>query len=515
MSPSTRILLNTLATYGRSVVALVLGLFSTRWILRALGSDDFGLYGVAGSIIVFITYLNTTLAGSISRFYAYAIGQWQQQKEGNSAHELRRWFNIAVFIHTLLPLLLTAIGYPIGLYAINHWLVVPHGRIVACVWVFRFALVSAFISMISVPYTAMFQAKQLIMELSVVSIVQTVVNFVCAYKLLTVCYDHLIAYAFYMMIVAIFFCIAQIIWAVCKFCECRIRFAEMLDAKRMLDFFTFAGAKLFGSTCVILRTQGGCVLLNRFFAPFVNAAYTISVQVSGHTTSLSQALIGALQPVVVTKAGAKDMDGMIRYAISSCRLASLLVMIFCVPLAAEINAVLHLWLGDPPRYAASFCICALVILLFDKMTVGYMLAANAYGKKIVVYEVALGLILVSSLPLSWLCFTAGRSPYYLSICLAVTMFANSIARVLFCRWQLKMSALYWVRFVFLPVVIVAMCGYMLAGFIRDMMKPNILRVVLVSCSSALFVVLAGWFGILSFEERCFVGRFVNKLKEMV
>ena len=50
MTPNRRILLNIIATYGRSLYALVCGLFISRWVLAALGKTDFGLYGVAGGM---------------------------------------------------------------------------------------------------------------------------------------------------------------------------------------------------------------------------------------------------------------------------------------------------------------------------------------------------------------------------------------------------------------------------------------------------------------------------------
>lgn len=37
MSANKRILLNVIATYGRSLFGLVCGLFSARWVLEALG----------------------------------------------------------------------------------------------------------------------------------------------------------------------------------------------------------------------------------------------------------------------------------------------------------------------------------------------------------------------------------------------------------------------------------------------------------------------------------------------
>ena len=48
MSPNRRIFLNIIATYGRSLYALVCGLFTARWVLETLGQVDFGLYGLEG-----------------------------------------------------------------------------------------------------------------------------------------------------------------------------------------------------------------------------------------------------------------------------------------------------------------------------------------------------------------------------------------------------------------------------------------------------------------------------------
>ncbi len=46
MSPNRRIFLNIVATYGRSLYALVIGLFCGRWTLMALGDVDYGLMKV-------------------------------------------------------------------------------------------------------------------------------------------------------------------------------------------------------------------------------------------------------------------------------------------------------------------------------------------------------------------------------------------------------------------------------------------------------------------------------------
>ena len=52
MSPNRRIFLNIIATYGRSLYALVCGLFISRWVLAAVGKSEFGLYGMVGGMTV-------------------------------------------------------------------------------------------------------------------------------------------------------------------------------------------------------------------------------------------------------------------------------------------------------------------------------------------------------------------------------------------------------------------------------------------------------------------------------
>ena len=52
LSSNRRIFLNIVATYGRSLFALVCGLFTSRWALAALGKTDFDLYGVVGGMMI-------------------------------------------------------------------------------------------------------------------------------------------------------------------------------------------------------------------------------------------------------------------------------------------------------------------------------------------------------------------------------------------------------------------------------------------------------------------------------
>jgi len=84
MKPTTRIIVNTVATYGRSIFSLFLHLFSARWVLAALGQTDFGLYGVVGSLILLINILNGGMSIGVARFYAFSIGEGHHRTSGKT-----------------------------------------------------------------------------------------------------------------------------------------------------------------------------------------------------------------------------------------------------------------------------------------------------------------------------------------------------------------------------------------------------------------------------------------------
>ena len=59
--------LNIIAAYGRSLYALVCGLFIGRWVLTA-GKSEFGLYGVVGgmTVIELLAYIMRSVCGRIA-----------------------------------------------------------------------------------------------------------------------------------------------------------------------------------------------------------------------------------------------------------------------------------------------------------------------------------------------------------------------------------------------------------------------------------------------------------------
>ena len=496
MNPSQRIVLNTAATYTRSVLAVALALFSSRWVLNALGQTDFGIFSVVGSLIIFIVFLNSVMAASAGRHYAFAIGQ------GNNT-EVNRWFNAAFSVHLCLAVFLTLIGWPIGEYLISHVLNIPADRVQTSLGVFRVSLISAFVSMISIPFVAMFTAKQRIAELAVWGLIQAIMVFILAWILLYAPGDPLMFYAVGMVAIVVFIQGAQIIHARTVFRECIINRQYWFDKLLFKEIFSFAGWNLIGSLGRTLRDQGSAVLLNLFFSIKVNAAYGIANQVSHQTNQLAASMIGAFMPEITTSEGRGDRARMLDLSSRACKFGTLLVILFAVPLIVEVDYVLKLWLVTPPAYTALFCQLILCTCLIDRMSAGYMIAINAHGK-IAAYQATIGAILLLTLPLGWFFLKLGFAPTSVGLAFIITIVICSFGRILWAKKLFGISIKKWIMDVFIPCVGVAFVSALLAFAPSLFLKSSFIRLSLAVSASILVTIISSWYIALDDKERNFI-----------
>ena len=508
MNQSTRIVLNTLATFSHNLFALIAALFSARWVLQALGQSDFGLYGVIGSIILLISFLNGGLTVGVARYYAHSIGRGHNMTEENAVDDLKHWFNTAFSIHLFLPFIIIIIGLPLGEYAIKNWLTIPADRVLACLWVFRITLATAFMNVFSVPFTSMYTGHQLITELAIFGIIKSFLMLTFSWFLLQVENDRLIVYSLYLMAINAGVPVIQIIRALIKFKACRVKFSYMYQRKYMKELFSFVGWKTFGMSCVVIRDQGTPVLVNLYHGPIVNAAYSIANRLSSQAASLSTAMMGAIQPALTTSEGKGDRQKMISMSLQACKFATLLILFFIIPLFIEMETILKLWLKTPPDYTSELCKWILVILVIDKITTGAMMAVNAYGK-IAAYEIVQGSLILLSIPLIWLFFRLGYGPVTLAYALFTSTVLYCSGRLVFSKYLMKFPIKKWFIIVALPISFIIITSFTTGYLIRLLFEPGLLRILLTSFITTIATAGIGWYRLMNANERKLVAKMTR------
>jgi len=511
-----RIALNVVATYAQTAVSLVVGLFCSRWVYNALGETQFGLFSVVGSLIAFIAILNGTLIGSSSRFFAYALGQ---QRRPNADKELLcKWFNTALSVQVIMPVVLVVIGGPIGVYAIKYILNIPDDLRQSCVYIFYFSLFSMFNAMIFSPVQALYHAKQYIFVRNLFGIFNTFFFAAEGWWLLHYTGNRLIAHAAVTTTLMFLSNIAFAAIAYKQFPEARIRLKYWFDKVRLKEVFSYASFTLFGELGALFSSSGVAVVLNKFFGPTANAAMGIGNQVYQKTAVFSQAVNGAISPELTARVGAGKLENAKRLAQRVCIYSSVLGLVVAVPFIVYSEEVLILWLKHPPEFAAQITVVMMLNLFVDRLTAGYMMLVHASGR-IKVYITCLGianggrclmvlLLLLGGIPLIITLWLGWFFPF-----LIITQ-----ARVWFARRVVGVSIRQYVKKVLIPLLIMAVASVAFTFSFKFFIGTTVLAILLCGALNVGFVGVLMWVLIGADERKVIaskMGSAYNRLTKAI
>lgn len=73
-----RIAKNTGILYLRTILILVITLYTSRIVLNTLGIENYGIYDIIGGFVAFFSVVSATMVASTQRFLTFELGK----KEG-------------------------------------------------------------------------------------------------------------------------------------------------------------------------------------------------------------------------------------------------------------------------------------------------------------------------------------------------------------------------------------------------------------------------------------------------
>ena len=153
MNDNKRIIINTAILYIKLVFSVLIGLYTSRIILLALGASDYGLYAVVGGIVSLMNFFGTTMTSTSYRFLAIEIGK-------GAIGDPNKIYNTVFIIHISLALLLIVIGETIGCWYINNLLNIDSDKIPDALFVLHWSLIACAFSVIAVPSNGLLIAKE-------------------------------------------------------------------------------------------------------------------------------------------------------------------------------------------------------------------------------------------------------------------------------------------------------------------------------------------------------------------
>lgn len=502
MTSSQRIIVNTAAQYIRTILNVCMSLYSTRLILSSLGQSDYGIYSVVAGVVTMLSFITNALVITTQRYLSFHHGAGDKDK-------IRLIFGNSVLLHILIGFLLTIVLSAIGPWVVNHLLNIEPERLEAALIVYFAAVIMLLFTFLTAPVRALFIARENIVYISIVDVLDGVLKLVLAIWLSHIAYDRLITYAGFMTSIQLFNLLAFSLYAAWKFEECHWPRLREWNKQYIRSLSCFAGWTIYSTGCIIARTQGIAILLNRFLGSAINAAYGIALQVTGAVQFISASILNAINPQIMKAEGNGDRKRMIMLAEYASKYAFLLLALVSIPLIAEMDTVLHIWLGDIPEHSVMFCRLILVAALCDQLTVGLTSANQAIGQ-IRNYSLIFYSIKLLTLLGAWICLKNQLPIASVMWCYVIIEFVSSLIRLPLLYKMAGIDILHFCKHVF-GRTIIPLVSMILAAFAATTCITSTYRfffVVIITLSIGMITI---WFTALEEAEKQLILNHIHNI----
>ena len=399
-SSNKTLLQNTIFLYVRLFVTSICQLLITRYALKALGADDFGLFSIVGSIIIFIGIINTIMVSTSNRFLAVSIGKGYETG-------VNQTFNVSLVIHIVIAVITAVLALPLGELYINSF-VNYNGSIENAIWVYRIIIVGSILSFISVPYHGLLTAMEKFIVFCSIDVICNVLKLAAAFFLMYYSGNKLI---FYALTQSILTAIPTLLyWLYCKRHYASIikwNFQKKMEKyKEMLSFSSWVG---FGAIATVGKSQAAQLLVNSFFTTTMNAALGIANTVNHFIVLFVNNITHPIAPQVTKNYAAGNFERCNKLLVMSTKFAFLTMLVISSPFFSDMDWILGLWLGKVPEFASLFTKLLVIDALIASFNAGVSNAIFASGK-IAFYQVAINTVRILSVVGAYFALKVTNSP---------------------------------------------------------------------------------------------------------
>ncbi len=366
-----RIAKNTIALYLRTLLSVLVSLYTSRVVLQVLGVSDYGVYGVVSGIVGMFAFLNSAMSAATSRFLTFEMGKGDEKR-------LNDTFNGALLIHIGIAIVVVLIAETVGLWLLCSKMVIPEGRMTAAHVVYQCSVVGAFLGITQVPYSAVIMAHEKMDIYAYIELLNVGLKLVIVYLITIAAWDKLIVYSLLSLAVSVLMIFIYRFYCIKNYKESRLRLAfNKQIVKPMVGFSVW---NMLAECGYSLRVYGSNVVLNMFFGTVVNAAGGIASTVQGILMGLAGNITTAVRPQIITNYAAGNFPRMNQLMLSTIRMNLFLVGIVTIPMFINAPYVLKLWLGNVPEYCVSFCRLLLVAMYLTGVSHIITIGLHASGK---------------------------------------------------------------------------------------------------------------------------------------
>lgn len=496
---------NTIFLYIRMLVLMLVSLYTTRVLLKALGISDYGIFNVVGGLIVMITFIKEGLTGAGRRYIMAELAT------GDVKSQQVMYSNV-VISHLIFCGVILLLGETIGLWFFSNYLNIPEGRFNAAMWVYQLSLASSLVMVMLSPFNAVIVSEEKMSAYAYFSIIDVVLKLAIVWVVMAVNVDKLIVYACLVVGVNVIDYLMYYVYSRRKFEMCRM--VHVNGVRQLKDLFGYMGWTVFGLGANVTSRQGVTMLVNIYFNVAVNAAIGICNMIISAAQQFVSNFQMAFAPQLTKNYISGNYEEVNSLVSRASRYSSFLVLVMLIPISVVISDLLEIWLGEYPQYTKEFCILTLICIYFDAMSNPLTTVITA-DKNIKVYQVFIASLYLMDFLISWSVLVMGALPYYVIVVRGLLSIVGMVIRLRMMKQKVDgFSARRWLKAIIgKGMIIVALCLPLVLVKNMNVIDGNVwFRFIGMGAVSLIWVAGLIWIIGMKKSEREFM---VNKVKNLV
>lgn len=424
-----RIAKNTMYMFIRMALVMCVGFFTSRIVLNTLGVEDFGIYNIVGSVVIFLSFFRNALDNATYRYLTYDLGK------GN-LEQLKKTFAMTINAHILLAISLFIILECIGIWFLNNKLNIPTTRLYAANWVFQFSLFTFLIEILRTPFNSSIISHEHMNFYAYTSIVEVGLKLAIVYILLLGNLDKLILYSLLTLVVSLIMLIWYITYCLKHYKETHYQY--YWNSATLKNFMSYSGWSLLVNASDITVQQCINIFFNIFGGVTANAAMGIANQVNSQLNKFLHSFTTSFNPQIIKSYAQNNFDYFMKLLLSTSKLSYFLLFSIAFPVMLNINFILKIWLIIPPALTPTLLYFIVIYSLIDALSAPLWNAVHATGK-LKIHQILMSSIKIMNIPIAYLLLKNNFPLYTVIITYAFLNGLCCIVRALYMRYLIHLS----------------------------------------------------------------------------
>lgn len=463
MTAEGRIIRNTLLLYARMSLLILIGLYTTRITLQALGIQDFGIYNAVAGILLLFSFLNSALTASVQRFLNYYIGKKDEVRS-------RMVFSQGFWCYIILCALILLLMETVGRYFLFDNLVIPKERIESAFGVFQCVVISTIFSVARIPFNAIIIAYEDMRFFSYMGIVEGVAKLSTAEILLHTFGDKLIIYGIIISVISAIMCLGYYIYAKKNYSIVNMNF--LYDKDILRGMLSFSGWNIVGSAAGMACNYGIIILINMFFGVIASAAIGLANQVNNIIYSFLGNFQMAFNPYIVKLYATEQYQAAYQFSIKASKYSFFLLLLIILPFWINMEYVLGLWLKEVPVDTVLLLKYLCIFTLLDALSGPFWMLVEAQGD--IKYYQQIGTISGLGIIIgAYIAYTIGGPMYSGLLIRNIGTAIFMIWRLWYLRQKIDFPVKAYIKETIKPCGIIVILSMLISALVRTMSLPTI------------------------------------------